>query len=143
MNFLTDNAMMGPVLAQVGLTLIVMLLLFARRVPAMAAAKPSNEMMQDKKSLEMLPKPAQFASQNYNHQFEAPVLFYALTIGAMAAGIGGELAVMLAWAYVGLRIVHAAIHVTYNKVMHRFLVFALSSFVLIALFIVLLADYMG
>jgi hypothetical protein len=41
----------------------------------------------------------------------------------------------LAWAYVALRIVHSAIHLTYNKVLHRLGVFALSNVVLVALWV--------
>lgn len=130
-----NTALFGPVLAQVGLTLVTLLALYATRIPAMVIAKPSNKMMQDPKSLEKLPKAARFAGQNYNHQFEAPVLFYVLCIGAMVAGLGNETTLAIAWTYVGLRIVHAVIHITYNRVVHRFLVFSLSSFALIALFI--------
>lgn len=135
------NAMMGPVLAQVGLTLVTLLILYARRVPAMVAAKPTNEVMQDKKSLQALPAPARFAAENYNHQFEAPVLFYVICLGAMVAGLASEAALMLAWAYVGLRVLHSIIHITYNRVLHRFSVFVISSIVLIALFVVIVVKY--
>ena len=49
--------------------------------------------------------------------------------------IGGTTrpAIALAWVYVGLRVVHSAIHLTYNNVMHRLIAFALSNAVLIAL----------
>jgi hypothetical protein len=40
---------------------------------------------------------------------------------------------MLAWSYVGLRIAHSLVQSTINKVMVRFLIFALSSLVLMAL----------
>lgn len=138
-----SNVMMGPVLAQVGLTLVTLLVLYARRVPAMAAAKPTNEVMQDKKSLQALPASARFAAENYNHQFEAPVLFYVLCIGAMVAGLVSDVALMLAWTYVGLRVLHSLIHITYNRVLHRFGVFVISSIVLIALFVVVAMRYLG
>lgn len=136
-----STEMMGPVLTQVGLTLFTLLVLYSRRLPAMMAAKPSNEAMQDKKSLQSLPAPARFAAENYNHQFEAPVLFYVMCIGSMVAGLANEAAVMLAWTYVALRVVHTAIHITYNKVMHRFLAFLISSIVLMALFVVVAIQY--
>jgi len=44
-------------------------------------------------------------------------------------------AIALAWAYVALRVVHSLIHITYNHVLHRFLAFASSNFVLLALWI--------
>lgn len=140
---LMTNALMGPVLAQVGLTLVTLLVLYATRLPPMFVAKPSNKAMQDPKTRELLPKQARFAAENYNHQFEAPVVFYVLCLGAMVAGIGGEVTLQLAWAYVGLRVLHSLIHITYNRVMHRFAVFSLSSGVLIALFINLAMAYWG
>ena len=39
----------------------------------------------------------------------------------------------LAWAYVALRVVHSLVQVSRNHIPTRFVVFALSSFVLIAL----------
>jgi hypothetical protein len=134
--------LMGPVLTQVLLGIVLMFVLYSRRLPAMAKAKPTNEQMQDKASLSKLPAPARFAAENYNHQFEAPVLFYALCIGAMATGLGSDMSVFFAWTYVGLRIVHSLIHITYNKIMHRFAVFSLSNFALIGLFVTILLDYM-
>lgn len=46
-----------------------------------------------------------------------------------------QVTVVLAWLYVGLRIVHSAIHLSYNHVIHRLAVFALSSVVLLALWV--------
>ncbi|MGH8402087.1 MAG: MAPEG family protein, partial [Gammaproteobacteria bacterium] len=43
---------------------------------------------------------------------------------------------VLAWIYVALRIVHSLIHVTYNKIIHRFSVYATSSFLLLAMWII-------
>ena len=122
-----NTALIAPVLAQVGLSLVTLLILYAYRIPALAIAKPSNEILQDPRSLDKLPKQARFAGQNYNHQFEAPVLFYVLCIVAMVAGLGDGTTVTIAWAYVALRVVHSIVHITYNRVMHRFAVFSLSS----------------
>jgi hypothetical protein len=60
-------------------------------------------------------------------------VFYAVALALAVMGQGDGLNATLAWAYVGLRIVHSLVQVTVNKVMVRFLIFALSSFVLMAL----------
>jgi len=138
-----EHAILGPVLAQAGLTFIVFFLLYARRLSAMAATKPTNEQMQDKGSLANLPAPARFAAENYNHQFEMPVIFYVLCVAAAISGLGGESLVSLAWLYVALRAIHSLIHCSYNKVMHRFLVFSISAFVLLAMLIMMALDYGG
>lgn len=43
--------------------------------------------------------------------------------------------VVLAWAFVGLRAVHSLIHVTYNRVVHRFFVYAASTLCVFAMWI--------
>jgi len=70
------------------------------------------------------------ASDNFNHLFELPVLFYALCAVAMGAGHAPGWLAVLAWIFVLLRIVHSVIQCTYNKVMHRFTVFLLGFFLL-------------
>lgn len=67
------------------------------------------------------------ASDNFKNLFEMPVLFYVLCGLLAVAGINEPLFVCGAWAYVGLRAAHSFIHITYNRVMHRFVVYAISS----------------
>lgn len=138
-----ENALIGPVLGQVAITFIAWLVLYTRRLPAMAASKPTNEQMQDKANLAKLPAKARFAADNYNHQFEMPVLFYVLCFAAMAASAVDGMMVSLAWAYVALRAVHALIQMTYNTVMHRFFVFTISGIVLVVMFVKLAMNYWG
>jgi|SRR5690606_7187741 len=70
------------------------------------------------------------SSDNYNHLFELPVLFYVLCLLSIATGHVPSWLSASAWAFVALRVVHTLIQCTYNRVMHRFLVF-LVSFVLL------------
>lgn len=72
-------------------------------------------------------------AHNYNHLHEAPTVFYAVSITLAIVGAGDGLNAQLGWAYVVLRIVHSLIQATVNRVTLRFLVFAVSSFVLMAL----------
>jgi hypothetical protein len=77
---------------------------------------------------------AQWKSHNYNHLMEQPTLFYAVAISLALLG-GGDawINVLLAWLYVGFRVVHSLIQATVNVVRWRFLVFALASLCLIGL----------
>lgn len=76
---------------------------------------------------------AQWKAHNYIHLMEQPTLFYAIALTLALAGEGHGLNALLAWAYVGLRIVHSLIQATVNIILYRFAVFMLSSFVLAAL----------
>jgi hypothetical protein len=49
---------------------------------------------------------------------------------AAFTGVATGVFLALAWAFVVLRIVHSFIHCTYNRVMHRFTAYLLSSLVL-------------
>jgi hypothetical protein len=73
------------------------------------------------------PRNVQWKAQNYNHLHEAPTVFYAVALALALLGAGNGLNATLAWAYVGLRVVHSLVQATVNKVMLRFLIFALSS----------------
>ena len=60
------------------------------------------------------------AADNFRNLFELPVLFYVALVVAAMTGQVNATTIALAWAFVLLRIVHSAIHCTYNEVMHRF-----------------------
>ena len=63
------------------------------------------------------------AADNFRNLFELPVLFYlALVVAALTQQVN-VVTISLAWLFVLLRVVHSAIHCTYNKVMHRFYVY--------------------
>lgn len=79
-----------------------------------------------------LPAKATWPAHNYTHLHEQPTVFYA--VSAILAIVGaGAIDIMLAWAYVGLRIIHSLWQILINKIPLRFLLFLLSSLVLIVL----------
>ena len=122
-----------PVLALVSWTLIIWIWMYATRFPAMSAAKISPQDARFPGSLDVLPPHARQVADNYNHLLEQPVIFYALVFYIYMAGSSDWLAIDLAWAYVILRVIHSLIQCTVNRVPLRFLVFALSTVVLMVL----------
>ena len=70
------------------------------------------------------------ASDNYNHLFELPVLFYVLCALAIATRHVPAWLPAAAWLFAALRIAHSGIQCSYNRVMHRFSVF-LAGFLLL------------
>ncbi|HEY5558251.1 MAG TPA: MAPEG family protein [Steroidobacteraceae bacterium] len=76
------------------------------------------------------------AADNFRNLFEVPVLFYVLCIAIAVTGGSTPGFVAGAWTYVGLRAVHSLIHVTYNRVMHRFLVYVASTVLVFGMWIV-------
>jgi hypothetical protein len=64
---------------------------------------------------------------------EQPTLFYAIAITLALLGWGDGLNAAIAWAYVGLRVLHSIVQATVNRVVVRFAIFTLSTLCLIAL----------
>ena len=76
-------------------------------------------------------------ADNFRNLFELPVLFYLAVVVAAVSGQESTVVLVLAWLFVALRVVHSAIHCTYNKVMHRFAAYLAGGIVLWLLWIVL------
>lgn len=85
--------------------------------------------------MSQLPASVRWKADNYNHLMEQPTIFYAIAfaLALMEHGSGANL--MLAWAYVGLRVVHSLVQSLGNKIIVRFALFFLSSLALIGLII--------
>jgi hypothetical protein len=121
------SAILQPVLV-VGLWTVVMLIwMLATRIPAMSQRGIDAQRAQDTSRLgELLPPEIMRISNNYNHLFEQPTLFYAVAISIALLGHVDSLHVLCAWAYAGLRIVHSLVQATIDIVMIRFGLFVLS-----------------
>ena len=67
-----------------------------------------------------LPDWVERTSDNYNHLFEQPVAFYAITISIALISNFDPFMIQLAWAFVILRIIHSLVQLTFNLVLLRF-----------------------
>ncbi|HEV8694898.1 MAG TPA: MAPEG family protein [Lysobacter sp.] len=70
------------------------------------------------------------ASDNFRNLFELPVLFYLALVVAAETELVTTTTLTLAWLFVALRTMHSFIQCTYNKVMHRFMVYVAGGMVL-------------
>ncbi|VVT25244.1 conserved hypothetical protein [Sphingomonas aurantiaca] len=125
-----------PMVVLIAWTLVMLGWALATRVPAMKAAGVDLRTLVGTKGSDAdrsLPPQAQWKVHNYNHLMEQPTLFYAVCTVLALSGSGDGPNAWIAWAYVGLRIVHSLIQATSNRVRDRFVVFVLSSLTLVAL----------
>lgn len=133
---MTSAQFLQPVFVLILWTLFIMLWMFATRVPAMQKAKINPQDAARPGVGDWRNKVADgvhWKADNYNHLHEQPTLFYALMLAIVASGGGDNIAWLLGWAYVVLRIIHSLVQVTVNRVMVRFTFFLLSSGALIIL----------
>lgn len=118
-----------PVLAQVLLTAVVWVWMYVTRLGAMLARGITPQQLATRERHSVLAEVAG-PSDNLQNLFEIPVLFYVGVLAAYVTGNVDSLLLGLAWTYVGLRWLHSLIHVSYNRVMHRFTAYFLSTLVL-------------
>ena len=74
-----------------------------------------------------VPASVSIPNRNYMNLLELPMLFYVVCVVLYVTAGTSRLAVIVAWIYVALRVVHSLIHLSYNRVIHRLSVFALSN----------------
>jgi len=119
-----------PVFAQVLLTFVMLFFTGRSRVAAVSsgAVKIKDVALGQK----TWPARAQQFSNNYQSQFELPLLFYVLCVLVLVTRQVDVVQLVLAWLFVVLRVAHTYIHTTSNFVPTRFRFFVAGFFVLVA-----------
>lgn len=74
-------------------------------------------------------------NRNYMNLLEFPILLYVGCLMAYVATDVTPLMVTLAWAFVIARAAHSVIHLTYNRVSHRAIMFGVSNMLLVVLWV--------
>lgn len=133
---MTMMEIFGPVLALVGWTFFVLLLIPYRRF---RAGRTGQVNFGDFRLGESTRVPAHVSlpNRNYMNLLEAPILFYVVCLVYFVTAAATPLVVTLAWTYVALRVLHSLIHISYNNVVHRLAAFAASNVALLVLWLYL------
>ena len=129
------HGMITPVLGLVSWTFVMLIWMYATRIPAMGKAKVDLAEISRTGAPLVLPPAVARVADNYNHLHEQPTIFCALALAAHMAGVTDAISVGLAWSYVVARVVHSITQATRNVIMVRFLVFQAGSLILLALLI--------
>ncbi len=129
--------MVYPMFAMVLLTLFVGLLTVKARFNSIKNREISMKYYQLMQG-DNVPSAITLSTRCFNNMFEVPVLFYVATTLYLVLAIESSTSLVLAWVFVILRFIQACIHLGYNNVMHRLLVFWLGFFTAIAIWVNLL-----
>ena len=121
-----------PIIALVFLTFLVLILVPIRRFIAGSMGQVRMDDFRYGESANV-PAPVSIPNRAYMNLLEAPVLFYLVCIAYFVTDSVDRSVVTLAWSYVGLRVAHSLVLLTYNKVLHRLALFAVSTVVLVML----------
>jgi hypothetical protein len=110
------NAIFWPMIAHVALVYGVYALMALRRKRAVETGSAKISQFRENRDE---PAESLFVRNNLANQFELPVLFHLCCLAIHASGGVGTVVVVLAWIFVVSRYVHAAVHVTTNRIRHR------------------------
>ena len=121
------EAIFQPMLVLMGLTLIVWVYMYARRIPFITRNRLTPDQLTPAELARRSPPAVSNPSDNLKNLFELPTVVYALALYLYAVGQVDGVYVTLAWVFVGLRVLHSAVHCTVNIVLLRFWLYAISA----------------
>jgi hypothetical protein len=135
-----NSAILQPVVALAAWTMIIWIWMYATRLPAMGRAGIDAKNMVGSSGgglrddlIAKGEERASWVADNYNHLHEAPTVFYTVSLVLAMIGQGDNLNATIAWVYVGLRVAHSLLQIFSNRVIVRFVLFALSTVALMML----------
>ena len=129
---LTHEPILGPVIALVAWSMLMWAWMYATRIPAIMKMKMRLDPMAPRgEQMSQLPAQVRWKADHYNHLMEQPTIFYAIALVLAVMHEGGGINLVLAWTYVGMRVVHSLVQAVVNKIEVRFALFFLSSLLLL------------
>ena len=131
---MSDVRLLYPVFVQIALTFV--LLVAMGRARARSARRGEVKIKDIALGQRAWPDRVTQISNAFHNQLELPVLFYVLVAFVIITRTADTVLLLMAWAFVALRLVHAWIHVTHNNVIRRFYVYIAGGVVLIAMWVV-------
>ena len=128
---MNQQAIFGPFFGLMILTIVVWIYMYYLRLSFIARNKiDPQSLATSEEVVGLIPANINTPSENLINLFELPVLFYATCLYLYVTLQVDISNLVLAYAFLVLRIGHSVIHCTYNKVMHRFYLYILSSMIL-------------
>src|SRR6056300_1591371 len=106
-----NDLILQPILFMGLLSFVMMLLMYATRIPAAKRLEAEGVDLQKLAHPSQLggvfPSSVERVADNYNHLWEQPTLFYAVIMVIWALNHTDTLHLYSAWAYCGLRFTHS------------------------------------
>jgi hypothetical protein len=125
-----QNAIFSPFFAIILLTFIVWVYMYIRRIWFITKRKLTSKELDPIAFTEISPPSVSNPSDNLKNLFEIPILFYALVMYLFLTKQVDIVYVIAAWGFVLFRVMHSAVHCTFNRVMLRFHLYLYSTIAL-------------
>ena len=125
---MTQDAIFSPFFATVFLTLLVWVYMYIRRISFIISRKiHSTDLAVPGTLAQISPPNVSNPSDNLKNLFEIPVLFYALVLYLFITKQVDTVYVNAAWVFVVFRVLHSAVHCTFNLIMLRFYLYLFAT----------------
>lgn len=128
-----------PVIALVGVTVVIWLRMYFVRLGEMRTRRIHPQKVATSRAAAGVLEDVATAD-NFRNLFEVPVLFYAVCVALAVTDAVSSTQLALAWGFVMARAAHSFIHITYNRVRHRFIVYVAGTLVVFAMWAVFAFD---
>ena len=117
----------APFFAMMCLTLIVWVYMYARRIPFIRRSGLRDDQLTPMELARVSPPGVSNPSDNLKNLFEMPTIFYALALYLHVTQSVDGVYVAAAWVFVGFRALHSLVHCTFNLILLRFTLYAIST----------------
>jgi hypothetical protein len=125
---MTQTAIFGPFFASIFLTAAVWIYMYVRRIAFITGNKISQKDLAVPGALAKLSPPAvSNPSDNLKNLFEVPVIFYVLALYLFLTKQVDAVYLDAAWVFVAFRVLHSAVHCTFNLVILRFYLYLVAT----------------
>jgi hypothetical protein len=125
---MAQQSIFGPFFATMFLTLVVWVYMYVRRTHFITSNKiRPNDLAVPGALAKLSPAVVSNPSDNLKNLFEMPMLFYALALYLFVTSQVDAAYVYAGWVFAAFRALHSAIHCTFNLVLLRFWLYAVST----------------
>ena len=124
---MTQESIFAPFFSMIALTMIVWVYMYARRIPFILRSNLTPQQLTPVEFARLSPPAVANPSDNLKNLFELPTVFYALALCLFVTGHVDTTYVWAAWLFVGFRVLHSAVHCTFNFVPLRFWLYAAAA----------------
>jgi hypothetical protein len=125
-----QTAIFVPFVGTMLLTIVVWSYMYARRIPFIMRNNLTPRQLTPLEFARWSPPEVANPSDNLKNLFELPTIFYAVVLYLYAARQVDEVYLGAAWVFFGFRVLHSAVHCTFNFVPLRFWLYAISALAL-------------
>jgi hypothetical protein len=127
---MNQTAIFAPFIGTMLLTIVVWVYMYARRIPFIVNSKLAPEQLTAAELARLSPPHVSNPSDNLKNLFELPTIFYAAVLYLYVTTQVDTAYVAAAWVFFAFRILHSAVHCTFNLVILRFWLYAISALAL-------------